>query len=559
MDIVINSTASEGARLQEVNCTPELEIAGREQGGRALRKAPAISEAALKELVDQKFALDQHAIVGVTDVQGTITYVNDKFCAISQYSKDELIGQNHRILNSGHHSKEFWQQMYRDIASGKVWRGEVKNRAKDGSMYWVDATIIPSLSMEGKPRQYIAIRTDITERKRAEGALYESQELFRRLLEGVKDYAIYMLDPAGHVVSWNEGAGRIKGYQSSEILGKHFSCFYVPEDREAGKPAHDLQEAVSRGRFEEQGQRIRKDGSPFWANVVIAPMYDDSGTLSGFSKVASDITQRKADEREIQNLNDDLENRVAERTAQLKTANNELEAFSYSVAHDLRAPLRHIGGFSKMLVEELGSSLSPTAQHYLNRIRSGSQKMGLLVDELLTLGRIGHNALNRRSTDLGSLVAEVIAILQPECEGRQVQWVISDLPLVECDPVLVKQVFQNLLANALKFTRSRTPAVIEVSHKADEGQVVFMVRDNGIGFNMKYIGKLFGIFQRLHREEDFEGTGIGLVTVKRIVQKHGGSVWAEAEPDKGAAFYFTLGAGKPMESKSSEVTAGGQS
>jgi light-regulated signal transduction histidine kinase (bacteriophytochrome) len=185
--------------------------------------------------------------------------------------------------------------------------------------------------------------------------------------------------------------------------------------------------------------------------------------------------------------------------------------------------------------------------------------MGLLVDELLNLARVGRHALNLQSTNLGSIVAEVIAILQPQSEGRQVEWVIADLPLVECDPVLVKQVFQNLLANALKFTRSRTPAVIEVSHKGDQGQLVFTVRDNGIGFNMKYVGKLFGVFQRLHRAEDFEGTGIGLVTVKRIVQKHGGSVWAEGELDKGASLYFTLGVGKQVESKSSGATAGGQS
>jgi light-regulated signal transduction histidine kinase (bacteriophytochrome) len=240
------------------------------------------------------------------------------------------------------------------------------------------------------------------------------------------------------------------------------------------------------------------------------------------------------------------------------------------VSHDLRAPLRHISGFSKLLVEEFGQTLDPTAQHYLDRIQSGTQKMGMLVDEFLTLAKVGRQALNRQPARLNAIVAEVIAILQPEREGRSVEWVIADLPVVECDPVLIKQVFQNLLANALKFTRppvggarvgtpAPTPrAVIEVSQKEDEGQLVFVVRDNGIGFDMKYVDKLFGVFQRLHRAEDFEGTGIGLATVQRIVQKHGGRVWADAKLGQGATFYFTLTAAKQIESKSNGATAGGQ-
>jgi light-regulated signal transduction histidine kinase (bacteriophytochrome) len=177
---------------------------------------------------------------------------------------------------------------------------------------------------------------------------------------------------------------------------------------------------------------------------------------------------------------------------------------------------------------------------------------------LLNLARVGRHAVNREVTKLNAIVAEVVAILQPESEGRQVEWAIADLPALECDPVLVRQVFQNLLANALKFTRCRAHALIEVSHHEEDGQAVFMVRDNGIGFNMKYVDKLFGVFQRLHRAEDFEGTGIGLATVQRIVQKHGGRAWAEGELDKGAAFYFTLGVGKKSETKSNGATAGGR-
>jgi light-regulated signal transduction histidine kinase (bacteriophytochrome) len=293
--------------------------------------------------------------------------------------------------------------------------------------------------------------------------------------------------------------------------------------------------------------------------VAARPLRDARGSLCGGVAVLRDITRSKADEREIRKLNDELEIRVMERTAQLEVANKELEAFSYSVSHDLRAPLRHISGFSQILLEEFGSALDPGAKHYLDRIQGGTQKMGLLVDELLNLARVGRHELNWQTSDLNAIVKEVIAMLEPEIEGRQVEWIIADLPEVKCDPVLVTQIYQNLVANALKFTRPREHAVIGVGHEEHDGQTVFVVRDNGIGFDMKYVDKLFGVFQRLHSPEQFEGTGVGLATVQRIVQKHGGRAWVEAETDKGATFYFTLGVAKQTELKGSGATAGGQS
>lgn len=273
---------------------------------------------------------------------------------------------------------------------------------------------------------------------------------------------------------------------------------------------------------------------------------DELGLLiDTFNEMLVQIQVRDAEveagKKRFQELSEELEQRVQRRTSELEATNKELEAFTYSVSHDLRAPLRRIDGFANLLVEEHGGRLSPEALRYLSRVREGTKQMGQLVDDLLNLARLGRKELSMRVTGLSSIVESVTDDLEREIADRTVEWKIQPLPFVECDPALMEVVFTNLLANAVKYTRPRERAVIEVGAVEQNGHSVIFVRDNGVGFSMKYADKLFGVFQRLHRVEDFEGTGVGLATVHRILSKHGGRIWAEAELDKGACFYFTIG------------------
>lgn len=624
-------------------------------------------KSSLKEIGDLKAALDEHAIVAITDPQGKITYVNDKFCAISKYSREELLGQDHRIINSGHHSKEFIRELWTTITHGKVWKAEIKNRAKDGSFYWVDTTIVPFLNDDGKPRQYVAIRADITERKQMELVSVQLAAIVK-----FSDDAIIGKDLDGIITSWNAGAERLFGYTAREAVGKPMLTFIPPE--RTHEEAEILAQ-IARGESTEHLEtvRIRKDGKRIEVSLTVSPIKDSHGKIIGASKIArdiserkraeetirqsevryrtlfdtliegfctievifdaggkpvdyrflevnpafekqtglhnaqgklmrnlapnheahwfeiygkiaftgvpmhfenearalgrhydvfayrvggpesrkvailfNDITERKAAEEKIRQLNVELEQRVIKRTAELEAANKELEAFSYSVSHDLRTPLRAMNGFAGIVLEDFGPQLPEDGRRYLERIRNGGRRMGELIDDLLAFSRLSRQPVNRQHMNSARIVQEVVDDLKSQQDGRQIEWRIGELPPCLADSALLKQVWVNLLSNAIKYSRDRKSAIVEAGCTYENGGNVYFVRDNGVGFDMQYANKLFGVFQRLHRADEFEGTGVGLAIVQRIVHRHGGRVWAEGRVNQGAAFYFTVeGENKP--------------
>jgi len=636
-----------GAMANKIDHAKSNELLQDEKTGRAKAEAAlAASEEQFRMFVG---AVKDYAIF-LLDPSGVVSSWNPGAERIKGYKAEEIIGRHFSTFYPQDAINRGWpeEELRRAAADGRI-EDEGWRLRKDGSRFWANVVITALRDHEGVLRGFGKVTRDLTERRKAEEQLRASEERFRMLVGGVKDYAIFMLDPRGHVMTWNAGAERIKGYKAEEIVGRHFSTFYAPEDLATNRTEMELEVATREGVYEEEGWRIRKDGSRFWASVVITALRDESGVLRGFSKVTRDVTERRESERirsivdnvvdgiitfdengTIESLNpaaekifgyrseellgknigllaaepggvdwsasrdgdagvrelsgrrkdgsvfaidlavgmfhfqgrraytavvrDITERRQSEEklrfyaqelmqmNAALAKSNQELDEFAYIASHDLREPLRGIHNYSTFLLEDYGAILNADGKAKLETLMRLAQRMEGLINSLLEFSRVGRVELAIQPTDLNDVLKRVLDALQITLqETRADVRIPRPLPTIICDQVRVAEVFQNLIANAVRYN-DKPQKWVEVGQRADGDETVLYVKDNGMGIPQKHFDAVFRLFKRLHGRDKFGGgTGVGLTIVKKIIERHGGRIWVESTPGEGSTFFFTLG------------------
>jgi PAS domain S-box-containing protein len=466
----------------------------------------------------------------------TFYIANNKICEMLGYTQQEIL----KIGLSDIHLKKDLPYVLKQF--DRLMRNEISLAAdipvlrKDGTVF--NADINSSQVNLGGKDYLIGVFRDITERKQMEAAQRDSEERFRTMANSIPQLA-WVAHPDGFIYWYNQRWYEYTGTKPEQMEGWGWQIVHdpavLPEVMEKWTGSIAFGQS-----FEMSFPLLGADGRFRTFLTRVEPLKDSEGRVVQWFGTNTDVETLKQAEEKVRLLNSELDQRVTERTYNLEAANKELEAFSYSVSHDLRAPLRHVSGYVELLNKQFQSDLPEKGQHYLNSIGDSVHIMGMLIDDLLQFSRTGRMEMHKSDLDMNEIVKEVKESLSKDNPDRKIEWVLGKLPTVNGDEAMLRLVWTNLMSNAVKFTRTRKKARIEIGVSKENKELIFFVRDNGVGFDMKYAHKLFGVFQRLHSMEEFEGTGIGLANVHRIVLRQGGRTWAEAEPDKGAVFYFSL-------------------
>lgn len=520
-------------------------------------------------------SVEDYAIIGLDDA-GRVASWNPGAERIKGYSAGEIVGKHFSILYPPD-----------DVKSGKPERnlalaardGRLVDQGwrirKDHSRFWAHVVISQVRNRRGEPAGFAKVTREVSARARMRDALLQSERSFELLVQSVQDYGIILLDTAGRITSWNEGAQRIKGYSSDEILGRSFELFYPEEAVASGFPRHELEVAARTGRFEDENWRLRKDGSRYWANVIINALRDADGQLVGFAKVTRDLTARRESEEQARRLAAEeaahkeaarRSEELAELNERLRSANERLQAalteaedareaaehaaaavteayrqldqFAYVASHDLKAPLRGIANLAQWIQVDLADQLGGDSGEHLRLLQGRVQRMEALIDGILAYSRAGREATVPEQVDTAELVAEVIELIAPPGEVRI--RVAKDMPTLQAERIPLQQAFMNLITNAIKYSSAARPdPTVDIDWRDICDAYEFSVRDNGPGISPEYHERIWGIFQTLASRDKVEGTGVGLSVVKKVVESRGGTVSLESAPQQGATFRFT--------------------
>ncbi|MFN2637726.1 MAG: PAS domain S-box protein [Gemmatimonadaceae bacterium] len=482
-------------------------------------------------------SVDEYAIFAL-DPDGYILSWNPGAERFKGYTADEIIGKHFSVFYPREKIEEGFPQFeLKEAARVGRFEDEGWRIRKDGSRFWANVVITALRDPAGHLVGYAKVTRDLSERRRAEEALRESEERFRLLVQNVRDYAIFMLDTTGHISTWNAGAERIKGYKDYEIIGKHFSIFYTPQDLADGKPARELEIATRTGVYEEEGWRLRKDGTQFWANVVITAIRRPDGSLAGFGKVTRDLTERRAaQERAIE---------AARKAAVSEEANRTKSAFLAAMSHELRTPLNAIGGYTDLLAMGLRGAVTQEQRDDLQRIKRSQQHLLGIINDILNFSRIeaGQSTYDYSAVPLSAVIETVGHMIEPQAAGKGLTLDIHGCPpsvIAWADKAKVEQILLNLLSNAVKFTHQGRVTLECDAH--DSHKVSIAVADTGVGIPADQLERIFEPFVQVGRSltTSQEGTGLGLAISRDLARGMGGDILVTSELKKGSRFRLIL-------------------